>query len=89
MNEIMTRQEELKLHQSGSARSYGSGCRGPLCQREHASTIGAERVARRAYVAEHGLPDYVQHGASAYTNWGCRCGECREGHNEESARYRV
>lgn len=65
------------------------GCRGPVCQQAHALATLSSRAERRAYVAKYGLPEHVQHGASAYTNWGCRCADCKAGHAEECSRYRV
>lgn len=33
---------------------------------------------RPLWVAKYGLPDEVEHGLGAYTNWGCRCEICKE-----------
>lgn len=37
-------------------------------------------AGRKKMVAEHGLPDGVVHGNSAYANWGCRDPICTEAH---------
>jgi hypothetical protein len=31
---------------------------------------------RKANVSINGLPDGIQHGANAYSNWGCKCEVC-------------
>lgn len=36
------------------------------------------RAGRKKMVAKYGLPDGIEHGASAYNNWGCRDPICTE-----------
>jgi hypothetical protein len=42
-----------------------------------------------AYTREYGLPGFVEHGASAYRNWGCKCGVCLAANTDEQRRVRV
>lgn len=85
----ITREQELALthpHDDGGYNNHG--CRGPICQEAHALATLITREERREYTAKHGLPEHVEHGASAYTNWGCKCDVCRAGHAEEVSKYR-
>jgi hypothetical protein len=65
----------------GTRTRYVSGCRCVACT--DANTIyHAQRTRqRRAYVEANGLPSSVEHGYSAYINWGCRCDVCRLAHS--------
>lgn len=87
---MITEAEERRASHPHDDNGYSNhDCRGPVCTRAHALATAETRAERRAYVRRYGLPDHVEHGASAYTNWGCRCDFCRAGHAEEVARYRT
>lgn len=70
------------------------GCRCPICcaaqaeaNRSSYRSAVARYPERKAYVAEHGLPPTVEHGASAYSYWGCRCEVCRNAGTEKRRKY--
>ncbi|MGW5267307.1 hypothetical protein ACWEQ4_01525 [Rhodococcus sp. NPDC003994] len=50
-------------------RYFDLGCRCSPC------VEGVKRRRRERIAA--GIPDHIPHGASRYSNWGCRCDTCR------------
>lgn len=63
----------------GTSGPYKRGCRCTECLQGAAvrqAAGKADRYARRAA----GTAEFT-HGASAYRNWGCRCGVCTDEHN--------
>lgn len=70
----------------GTVRAYQQGgCRCPAC-REAATRI---RRRDRRLAIESGVPEHVEHGASAHANWGCRCEVCVEAHKAKHKTDRV
>lgn len=63
------------MRECPSAASYARGCRCEGCKEENRLTqkeIKARRVARfKAGEVE------ITHGVSGYSNWDCRCNECK------------
>lgn len=53
------------------------------------SRASERRAERRAYVKEHGLPPGVEHGASAYSNWGCKCDICTRANADAALSYKA
>jgi hypothetical protein len=47
----------------------------------------AAKARRRERYSEP-TPGWVEHGANAYTNWGCHCDVCRKGNTEHVAAWR-
>lgn len=65
----------------GTASKYTNDrCRCDECRAAWSIYIRALRQRRAA----EGLPPSVEHGATTYTNWGCRCRTCVEGMRAEA-----
>jgi len=64
---------------------YQEGCRCPACT--DANRLGNLRLRMRRYVARAAGEEVpAPHGSvSAYTNHGCRCDPCRDGHRHRIA----
>jgi hypothetical protein len=60
----------------GTPSRYKQGCGCAACTDANREYQNERNRKRRAYVEANGLPSSVQHGNSAYTNWGCRCPVC-------------
>ena len=59
------------------------GCRCDKCKAAKAARNARERQVRHATTRSEGVPAGVQHNASTYSNWGCRCQAC----TQEWAKY--
>lgn len=60
----------------GTTRRYRVGCRCPACRAANSARV-RDQVRRRA--ADPATADRAGHGKpSTYTNYGCRCEECRD-----------
>ena len=74
----------------GTRSSYVENkCRCDECRDANRVYQNQRDRQRYAYTQEHGLPDDVEHGASAYVNWGCRCEICTKAHAVKTAPYVV
>ena len=60
----------------GTRSRYVRGCRCVACTAANSAYHARRKAQRFAYVHANGLPSLVEHGLSAYDNWGCRCDVC-------------
>lgn len=68
----------------GSQYAYGLGCRCDECRAGVAERAAKFRERNKGALA----PDDPRHGKlSTYSNYGCRCGKCREVHNSRQRDY--
>lgn len=51
-------------------------CHCPPCREANTAGIRRRRQERYAETQASGLPPGIEHGESAYSNWGCRCDIC-------------
>jgi hypothetical protein len=51
--------------------------------------MAADRAQRRADAQATSIPDDVVHGASCYSNYGCRCPVCVQDKHEKDRLYRL
>ena len=72
----------------GTYWKYSAGCRCDDCREAWRVYTTNRREERKALVAAEGLPPWVEHGASGYNNWFCRCDVCTGGHRRRMARDR-
>lgn len=73
----------------GSLNRYAHGCRCGPCRQASTDYHLAKRAERSVLAAIKGIPAHVEHGVSAYNNWGCRCRVCVVAMSEKNRlRYR-
>lgn len=65
----------------GTTRAYRAGCKCPACRAANAAAWRKGFESRQARLA---TADF-EHGASAYSNWRCRCEICCKGHSARMA----
>jgi hypothetical protein len=65
----------------GTRSRYVDGCRCQACTAANTAYHAGRKAQRRAWVEANGLPSTVEHGYSAYVNWGCRCDVCGPAHS--------
>lgn len=67
------------LEHPGSGMAYSSyKCRCDECKAFNTKRNADRRAERRKIGATGILPDGIEHGQSAATNWGCKCDICTE-----------
>jgi hypothetical protein len=59
------------------SRYVHESCRCQACTAANTAYQTQRKRQRVAHTRANGLPSSVQHGLSAFTNWGCRCDVCR------------
>lgn len=69
----------------GTANRYHQGCRCLLCKVANTERH-REMTARRA---EREIPERVHGTLSGYSNYRCRCPECRAANSDYQAKYRA
>lgn len=75
-------------HGDARYKSKAFRCRCDVCREDHRRVEAEAGLARRAFVAQNGLPSHVEHGETAYRNWGCRCQVCLDAASESTIRRR-
>lgn len=76
------------LEHPGSGMAYSSyKCRCDECKAFNTQRNAIRREERRKIGATGVLPDGVEHGKSAASNWGCKCEVCIEATRVSNERY--